>query len=107
LKFEFLLNYNVSSAQIIIPEGELSHHISTAGSEASGISCIKFVINGCLIIAKFYGVYVEIAKDFGEQYMFIFGERVEGIKKIKKELHEGKKLYVGGRLLKVFNTIKP
>jgi glycogen phosphorylase len=38
--------------------------------------------------------------------MFIFGERVDGVNRIKKELHEGKRGYVGGRLLKVFNTIK-
>ncbi len=34
LNFEFLPNYNVLSAQIKTPKLELSHHITTAGTEA-------------------------------------------------------------------------
>jgi glucan phosphorylase len=38
--------------------------------------------------------------------MFIFGERVDGVNRIRKELHEGKKDYIGGRLKRVFDTIR-
>lgn len=34
--------------------------------------------------------------------MFIFGERVEGVDRIRKELYEGKRGYLGGRLTRVF-----
>ena len=73
LKVGYVPNYSVTVAQVVSPASDLSEHISTAGTEASGTSNMKFVMNGGLIIGTMDGANLEIRAEGGNDTMFIFG----------------------------------
>eukprot|EP01025_Chloroclados_australasicus_P057892 TRINITY_DN723_c0_g1_i1.p1 TRINITY_DN723_c0_g1~~TRINITY_DN723_c0_g1_i1.p1 ORF type:complete len:919 (-),score=118.15 TRINITY_DN723_c0_g1_i1:357-2993(-) len=85
LRLYFLPDYNVSLAEKIIPAAELSQHISTGGTEASGTSNMKFQMNGSLIIGTNDGANIEIAEESGKENMFIFGVDAQDVPRLREE----------------------
>lgn len=107
LKVVYLEDYRVSVAEKLIPSAEISEQISLAGTEASGTSNMKFMINGAVTLGTLDGANVEIHESVGDDNIILFGMTTSEVNALKHRDYNPQEYYNNSReIMDIINYIE-
>ena len=100
LKIVFVENYSVTWAELLTPAAEISEQISLAGTEASGTSNMKFMINGAITLGTLDGANVEIHETVGDENIILFGMTASQVEQLKRSGYHPQNQYQNDALVR-------